>query len=331
MECPACGHGDVQLHRRYSVHSAAQHFVPRQRDPERYERLLQHLSSVLWHQDYVEVHICSACAFGFSVPLIGGDARFYALVHEGASRYPSDRWEFGETLRVLRQPDFSRPLRVAEVGAGSGAFLDQLCASPHGDAHQVVAADFDLGAVSQLSAKGYNAIAGSLTEMAHCGDEPFDVVCLFQTLEHMADIDGAFSNLTRLLKPGGSVFVSVPNGDAIAFQEAATGLWDMPPNHVGRWGATAISRAAAARGFQALEVKLQPIQPVAMTWHLAVSCVNARAYVPGTVASRVNAITSPRIRGALKRALAASRAPRLLAQRQHYRPQHCWAHLMLSG
>ncbi len=267
------------------------------------------------------MELCGSCGFGFAVPWVGGDETFYALAHNANPHYPADRWEFGETVRVLRQLD--RPLRIAEVGAGHGAFLDQLTTLSHSS--EIVAADFDAGAVSILRSKGYSAVLGSIADIAHAG-KPFDVVCMFQTLEHMAPIDEVFDLLHATLNAEGSVFLSVPNGDATAFQEEVTGYWDMPPNHVGRWSAGAIQCVAARHGFVA-EIATQPVRTWETTWQLAVSGVNGSAYIPGTMESRINSLGSRPLRGAVKRMVAVSRIPRLVTKRRHFQPLSCWAHL----
>lgn len=331
MICPACRQQEGRLYRRHDAATAAEHFVPRARDPERHDRLVEHLHRILWQQDHVEIHVCPACDFGFSVPWIGGDARFYALAHAGAAHYPKTRWEFDETLGILGKPPFNRPLRLVEVGAGDGAFLDQLRATRRGIEHHIIAADFDLGAVDELRRKGYTTIAGSLGDVAAATSEPFDVVCLFQTLEHMADLDDTFAQLRRLLLPDGSVFISVPNRDATDFQEATTGFWDMPPNHVGRWNASAIKQGAALRGFTAVDLRLEPLRTLARAWELAIWTVDGRAYDPSTMDARINAIASRPVRGCVKRAWALTRLPRLLVRRAGDGPRHCWAHLRLES
>jgi SAM-dependent methyltransferase len=223
---------------------------------------------------------------------------------------------------VLERPEFKcRILRVLEVGAGHGAFLD---AVRRLGPHEILAADYDAGAVRVLRQKGYEAIVGSLADISA---GTFDVVCLFQTLEHMANLDGVFENLHRILAPRGSVFLSVPNGDAIAFQEQVTGYFDMPPNHVGRWNPTALARASDRRGFGTVAVDMEPFHVRQIAWTLAVYSVNGRSCTPGTLDNRINAIANRPARGLLKRFLAAARLPGLLAVRRQFRPLTLWAQL----
>lgn len=324
IDCPACGGPGAVVTDRHSATAAAQHFVPRQRDPRRHEALVGHLHD-LWGQDYVELRSCRSCGFGYTVPWVGGDARFYALAHAGDPHYPANRWEFGQTIAALERPDHGRPLRLLEIGAGHGAFLDRV--RPLGP-HELTAADFDEGAVRRLREKGYQAIVGSVSEVSTTG---FDVVCLFQTLEHMAALDEVFAELRRVLAPDGSIFLSVPNGEAVAFQERVTGYWDMPPNHVGRWNPGAIRRASERRGFTVAAVEYEPLNSSQVAWQLAVFGVNARSAAAGTVENRINAVTHRPTRGALKRLLAGARLPQLLTMRDQFQPLTLWAHLRADG
>jgi SAM-dependent methyltransferase len=320
MICPACGHSDGQIVRRHQAAAAAEHFVPKLRDPHRHEELVGHLCS-LWGQDHVDVCVCASCGFGYAVPWVGGDARFYALAHAGDPHYPRNRWEFGRTLTVLKRSKFNRRLRVLEIGAGHGAFLDRVRELGQ---HAITAADYDEGAVRVLRAKGFATIAGSVSEVTNT---EYDVVCLFQTLEHMADLDRVFGELRRILSPRGSLFLSVPNGEAIELQERATGYWDMPPNHVGRWNPTAIRRAAERRGFSVVDVAAEPVSAFKIAWQLAVYGVNARSYVHGTIDNRINGINHRATRGLLKRLVASARFPALLSMHNEFQPLTYWAHL----
>jgi len=324
MLCPACREGFGATVGQHTVEAAADHFVPRDRDPARNTRLVTYLRDVLWKQDVVEVQRCSACGFGFAVPWVGGGAAFYAIAHQGDPHYPDRRWEFGVTVDALRR--FKPPVRLTELGAGKGAFLRSL-----GAGYDVTAADYDAGAVAQLRAEGFDAVQGSLVDLVERGDPPNDVICMFQTLEHMADLDQVFHLLKALLKPGGSVFLSVPNAAATQLQEQITGLWDMPPNHVGRWTPVAIARIAERHGFVVADIRLEPVRSVAIAWLFSVYTVNARSYDRSSMEGRISAITSRPLRGALKRAVAVQHLPRLLANRSQYRPLTCWAHLAVEA
>jgi hypothetical protein len=169
------------------------------------------------------------------------------------------------------------------------------------------------------------AMVGSLADGADHG--PFDAICMFQTVEHLADLDRLYATLRGAITRIGSIFISVPNGESIAVQERLTGFLDMPPNHVGRWTARAFDAAAGRSGLRVADQRTEPLSVLGVAWLLARYKLSARAYTKGTVAHRVNAIRARPIRGAAKLALAAGYVPQMLKQRDQFLPQVRWVHL----
>jgi hypothetical protein len=153
---------------------------------------------------------------------------------------------------------------------------------------------------------------------------------MFQTLEHMADLETLFAQIRSILAPQGSVFVSFPNAEATDFQESTTGLWDMPPNHVGRWTRTALERFAVRHGFSVVETKLEPVRDLSHAWLLAMYALNARAYRRTSLEGQINALQSRALRGGLKRIVATRYLPGMLARRRSFLPLTRWAHLMVE-
>jgi SAM-dependent methyltransferase len=83
-----------------------------------------------------------------------------------------------------------------------------------------------------LHERGFQGKAAHISEMI---GETFDLIFMFQVLEHMDDLDGIFSRLSVLLRQGGSLYLAVPNLSRTNFQEHNHTLLDMPPNHISRW------------------------------------------------------------------------------------------------
>jgi len=321
IACPACRSPDTTTVRQQSIAGAAEHFVPRARDTARHEALVDHLEG-LWGDHGARILDCRGCGFGFVHPYVGGDERFYALANAADPHYPADRWEFTETLDALESMD-PEPEALAEVGAGKGAFLDKV--RSRGLRCRLTAADFDAGAVAAMQTKGIDAYSGSLAEVADRG--PFDVVCLFHTLEHMADLDYAFTAIRRSVTSRGSIFVSVPNHDWTKLQESLTQFLDMPPNHVGRWTARAFEAVADRHGLRIVDQRLAPVSVPSQAWLLSLYKVNARAFDPGTLAHRILAVRGRPVRGPAKAALALLYYPRLASAGRRYLSPVRWVHM----
>ena len=105
--------------------------------------------------------------------------------------------------------------RWLEVGFGGGALLTT--AAEFG--YEVVGLDLREESVRRMRALGFDARHGDL--MACDGDEigRFDVVSLADVLEHMPFPKRALLHVRELLRPGGALFVSMPNMDSFAWQE----------------------------------------------------------------------------------------------------------------
>ena len=162
VPCPVCDTQADAVVRNHSREAAAQHFVPRSRDPRRHDELKAMLAE-LWGRDEVNVRRCPTCGLCFADPFVAGDETFYNLVTESDPRYPSDRWEFRQTLASLRAlyQGTSRRVRLVELGAGDGAFLKGLKSAKLGPRFDLLAIDYDIGAVERLERSGFRTFAGS--------------------------------------------------------------------------------------------------------------------------------------------------------------------------
>ena len=123
-----------------------------------------------------------------------------------------DHWWFRGRRRVylgLLEEHYAggaRPRRALDLGSGFGGFLRGLTAL----ADRVVAADLDRGALSVSGARTGAATLVAGAERLPFRDGSFDLLCLFDVLEHTADDRAVLRECRRVLAPGGTIFVSVP-------------------------------------------------------------------------------------------------------------------------
>jgi 2-polyprenyl-3-methyl-5-hydroxy-6-metoxy-1,4-benzoquinol methylase len=132
-------------------------------------------------------------------------------VNEGAD----DPW-----YQLVREElDLARDIggrRVLEIGCGRGGFACWLATRTPPPA-EVVAVDYSSVAVEKgrahALARGVNGISWATGDIQAIdqADASFDSVFSCETIEHVPDPFKAVSELARILKPGGRLFLTAPN------------------------------------------------------------------------------------------------------------------------
>lgn len=175
----------------------------------------------------VELHECGACGFRFFDPSLAGNALFYGSL-TGDNYYAHDRLEF------FRTRDFAKAVqakRVMDVGCGSGAFLKIMQAA----GFQVMGLELNAKAIAQAREQGFEVHGRLLHELTpEITHGPFDVISLFQVVEHVPNPVLVMQQAAQWLKPGGHIAISVPAEEGIGRLHP----WDpcnWPPHHISRW------------------------------------------------------------------------------------------------
>jgi len=110
--------------------------------------------------------------------------------------------------RIIETMALPRQARILEVGSGTGGNL--LMLSRYG---QVSAMEMDENArrISSEKTHGQFAIrAGNCPENIPYQDEQFDLICMFDVLEHIDEDQETLAALRKYLAPDGRVLITVP-------------------------------------------------------------------------------------------------------------------------
>lgn len=138
--------------------------------------------------------------------------------------------------------------RLLDVGCAYGAFLAEAART---DRYTLAGTDLSEHAVEvaddRLSAWHVDLRPGGLFG---CGfDEgAFDVVCMFDVIEHIEDLDAAFAKVGGLLRPGGLFAMSVPVYDGPVGRLVQR--LDTDPTHLHKWDRRRWLQAGTDHGFE---------------------------------------------------------------------------------
>lgn len=183
--------------------------------------------------DELTAEACTTCGTWRFAPNVAGDGAFYEVLSRHLPwYYKANRWEFPIAADILAR---EKTTRFLDVGCGDGHFIDLARARGlEGHGCEVNPRSLDV-----LQARGIPA-----TATLHDGLGRYDVVVMFQVLEHLVDPCSVLQSLLGHVRDGGLLMFSTPvRPSCLSF---AMPVLAMPPHH--QWLPTVDGfRALAAR------------------------------------------------------------------------------------
>lgn len=200
--------------------------------------------------------LCPACEIAHTSPLPAEPARVIAPDVEREMMGTAQRWLLRHFIRqrVSRVrpllPSDRRP-RVADIGGGACAFANALAST--GCEVTVFEPNAANAQFADASA-GVRFVAAPFDEdsvrTASVAPGSLDAITMWHALEHVPNPVATLSLARRLLRPGGVVYVSVPNLDALQADMAGT-RWCYAdiPRHVTHFSPEGLQRLLRTAGF----------------------------------------------------------------------------------
>ena len=205
---------------------------------------------------------CLHCHLLFSEPMEAADSAWYSsswlygLREENTKLDGRKRgvpWNFAQALSVLRPDDGNKLL---DVGCAEGHFL--WLAQEAG--FQVTGLDFNPHSL-QIAKEVFgipSVYQCSVEELARRFPRTtYDVVTIFEVLEHTADPFATLCSLNKILKPGGRLCLSVPGN--MRWPALFHPVVDAPPHHLTLWTEEALGRLLERAGFQVGTLRRKPL------------------------------------------------------------------------
>lgn len=234
-------------------------------------RLCRSTGSMLVHaqvHDYItkqvfDVRRCSFCGVAFTYPQPTSIHRFYPPHYR---RYGSVVHALLRLLYELRARAWVRRFKstglALEIGCGDGWMLRAL----RNQGWKVVGNERTVQSTMFASTvNGLPVFVGGLEALKR--ENCFDLIILFQVLEHLADPLKTLKQCAKLLKPDGTLVVAVPNMES--WQSRLTGpFWfhlDVP-RHLFHFSSRSLSYALGLAGFDVVGTRFVSIEHDPYGW-----------------------------------------------------------------
>jgi SAM-dependent methyltransferase len=157
------------------------------------------------------------------------------------------------TLGLETIERFSRRGRLLDIGCWTGAFLE--VARDRG--WEVLGVEPSRWAASIATARGLVVHHGTLHNVP-TALEPVDAIVLADVLEHLWDPGAALRSAREKLRPGGVVYITVPDAGSLVARLLGRRWWSVLPMHVQYFTFASLSHLLAAEGFAVVHVASHP-------------------------------------------------------------------------
>jgi len=215
----------------------------------------------------IGIYECPGTGFRFFHPAsIAGKASLYQHLGQYPWFYQEGKWEHTVALTYLHAGQ-----KILDVGCGTGRFL--LSAKREKGA-EATGIELNADSVQTARAQGLDVVNELIDDHVRTRPQYYDVVCLFEVLEHVPSAGPFITNCLQALKPGGLFIVAVPNNDAF-IKYASDAVLNGPPHHMGLWTRTSLTALQRLFPIEALCIAVEPLNTI--EWYQSVM---ERRYLP---------------------------------------------------
>lgn len=208
--------------------------------------------------NYAQIYLyeCTKTKYRFFYPFgISGDSQFYSQLEKFDWYYMKWKWEHQIANDFIRDGD-----QLLEIGCAHGDFLKKIVAEK-----KIMATGLELNdSVNQSTS--FQTLHESIETHAERFHRKYDVVCAFEVLEHVEDINSFVTSCKASLKSNGLLIFAVPNNDSFIRVFKQANVLNYPPHHVGHWNEKSLKKLAKEYNLELVQIEFEPIQDYHKLW-----------------------------------------------------------------
>jgi len=161
---------------------------------------------------------CGGCGLIYPDPMphpVGGLAQHYAVDADEYFQQHDTAQKEQAALALLREAEgLTGKGRLLDIGSGRG----ELLRAAAGNGWRAVGVETSPTFAEHAARHSGAEVRRESLERCGFGGGSFDVVILAAVLEHLYDPDETMKEVARVLRPGGALFVDVPNEEGLYFR-----------------------------------------------------------------------------------------------------------------
>ena len=212
--------------------------------------------------DQISYYHCRDCELRYFFPMLTGSQDFYLFLQKFDWYYMDEKEEYALAGDFIKED-----ARVLEIGCGKGAFSNFIKTKNY------TGIEFSAGAKELAEQKGLRIINESIEHHAVNNRQKYDVVCSFQVLEHVSDVNGFIRASVECLDRNGIFIISVPNMDS--FIGLAPNLTtNLPPHHVTHWSEKSLRSLAISFEIDLVEICYESLADFHGDWYKEIIWMN---------------------------------------------------------
>lgn len=254
MNCPVCGSKESTLLYKIDSEKSVSHLLKRS---HKNFALLQNHIKQLWKSDESTIQECSNCGLVYATPFLAGDELYYNLSYNDNFSYPKWKWEYDVTLKELESVPLEN-LKILEIGAGTGEFL-KIISQKKIQKQNIHATEYSNFGKSIIEKQDITCFSLDIRDKEFQDtNNKYDIICMFQVLEHLDKLHEFFNALNLITNNGASLFIAVPNNIQRKFYEENGIIQDVSPMHLTRWNVSSMNILASKHGWSIINHLNQP-------------------------------------------------------------------------
>jgi SAM-dependent methyltransferase len=216
-------------------------------------------SSSLGNVGGFDMRVCGRCKSIFTDRLPAHEeASDYGAFYAEASDVPVPAFVLGRLEETVSSFEpYRMRNRWLDVGCGIGTLLRAV----QNRGWDATGTEVAPAAVESVRAAGMDARLGVLGDL-DLPEAGFDVVSMVEVIEHVPDPDSLVADARRLLRPGGALYITTPNGRSLSARMLGA-RWSVvtPPDHLQLFSVSGLHATLARAGLVVRSVATNGINP----------------------------------------------------------------------